>query len=154
MVVPWPLRYPPELGHQACFASHLLVVLLENLECAQPLPRQSDHRLATIYVTAALAAQLAVEQMHICCHLRLPMACETEQIPNRQPLVDIRRYFSTFELAGLPAEPFYCVTCFFIDKSGEVWWVSHPAVERRQLLRWSTTKAEGQPLKAEVGIKR
>jgi len=82
------------------------------------------------------------------------MACETEQIPNRQPLVDIRRYFSTFKLARLPAEPFYCVTCFFIDKSGEVVWVSHPAVEGRKLLRWRTTKAKGQPLKAEVGIKR
>jgi hypothetical protein len=49
----------------------------------------------------------------------------------------------------------YCVTCFFIVKSGEVGWVSHPAVEGRKLLRWSTTKAEGQPLnKAEAGIKR
>jgi hypothetical protein len=83
------------------------------------------------------------------------MASETEQTPNRQPLVDIRRYFSTFKLAGLPAEPFYCVTCFFIDKSGEVGWVSHPAVEgRRKLLCWRNTKAKGQPLEAEVGIKR
>jgi hypothetical protein len=120
----------------------------------QPLPRQLDHRFATFFVTAALVAQLAVEQIHICCHLRLPMACETEQPPNRQPLVDIRRYFSTFKLARPPAEPFYCVTCFFVDKSGEVGWVSHPAVEGRKLLRWSTTKAEGQPLKAEAGIKR
>jgi hypothetical protein len=54
----------------------------------------------------------------------------------------------------LPAEPFYCVTCFFIDKSGEVWWVSHPAVEGRKLLRWRTTKAEGRPFKAEAVIKR
>jgi hypothetical protein len=84
------------------------------------------------------------------------MACETEvrQTPNCQPLVDIRRYFSTFKLTRLPAEPLYCVTCFFIDKSGEFGWVSRPAVEGRKLLHWSTTKAKAQPLEAEVEIKR
>jgi hypothetical protein len=145
-VVPWPLRYPPELGHQACFAGHLFVVLLENLECTQPLPRQLDHVIVASFVTAALAAQLAVEQMHICCHICLPMASETEQIPNCQSLIDTRRCCSAIKLTRLSAEPFYCVTCFFVDKSGEVGWVSRPAVEGRKLLCWSTIKAEGQPL--------
>jgi hypothetical protein len=53
-----------------------------------------------------------------------------------------------------PAEPFYCATCFFIDKSGGAGWVGRPAVEGRKLLCWRTTKAKGQPHEAEVGMKR
>jgi hypothetical protein len=47
------------------------------------------------------------------------MAIETKQIPNRQPLVRIRRYFCTNELARRLAEIVYWVACFFIDKADE-----------------------------------
>jgi hypothetical protein len=37
----------------------------------------------------------SVERMHIRCHRGLPKAIETKQIPNRRPLVRIRRCFCT-----------------------------------------------------------
>jgi hypothetical protein len=45
--------------------------------------------------------------------------------PIRQPLVRIRRYFCTNELARRPAEPLYWVACFFIDNVDEGVWVGH-----------------------------
>jgi hypothetical protein len=81
-------------------------------------------------------------------------------------LVDIRRYFSAFNLAqslslqGSLQNRFTAslASSLTTDKSFQKRrsWVgiSRPAVEGRKLLCWRTTKAKGQPHEAEVGIKR